>query len=75
MSYMSNTVVVAVPCHLCGLVTELEPSIEGFMAWKNGELIQDAMPELDADERELLISGTCPKCWDEMFPPDSEEDE
>lgn len=66
---------VAVPCRWCGSVTELEPSVEGFMAWQNGELIQRAMPELDADERELLISGTCPKCWDEMFPPDSDEDE
>ena len=72
---MSNTATVAVPCRWCGSVTELHPSVEGFVAWQNGELIQRAMPELDADERELLISGTCPKCWDEMFPPDLDEDE
>ena len=35
--------------------------------WQAGELIQNAMPNLDADSREQLISGTCPKCWDEMF--------
>ena len=28
-----------------------------LMAWKKGEYIQNAMPYLEADERELLISG------------------
>ena len=32
---------------------------------KNEELIQDICPELSADEREMLITGICPKCWDE----------
>jgi hypothetical protein len=40
---------------------------EGFHNWQGGELIQNALPELTADERELLISGTCPSCWDRMF--------
>ena len=35
--------------------------------WQNGSLIQDAMPYLSADERELLISGTCGTCFDKMF--------
>jgi hypothetical protein len=30
-------------------------------------LIQDVFPELNADEREFMISGTHPACWDEMF--------
>jgi hypothetical protein len=42
----------------------------GLIAWKEGMLIQDAMPELSADERQLLISGTCGKCWDKMFQED-----
>ena len=43
--------------------------------WENGALIQDAMPYLSADDRELLISGTCGACFDKMFPPDSEYDD
>ena len=35
--------------------------------WKGGKYIQDAMPYLSADERELLISGTCGTCFDKMF--------
>ncbi len=69
---LAMTGVVAVPCRLCDQETDLTVNVEGFLAWQNGELIQNALPELDADQRELLISGTCPTCWDEMFPSDEE---
>ena len=36
-------------------------------SWQNGALIQDAMPYLSADEREILISGICGECFDNMF--------
>ena len=64
------TSVVAVPCKKCKEVNEIQVDLEKFIAWQQGELIQNALPELDADQRELLISGICPKCWDEMFPSD-----
>lgn len=31
------------------------------------EFIQNIFPYLAPPMRELLISGTCPKCWKEMF--------
>lgn len=40
-------------------------------AWNEGMLIQDAFPELSADDREFLISGVCPECWNKIF---NEED-
>ena len=64
------TSVVAVPCKKCKEVNEIQVDLEKFIAWQQGELIQNALPELDADQRELLISGICPKCWDKMFPSD-----
>jgi hypothetical protein len=39
----------------------------GYVAWLEGALIQDAMPDVSRDMREMFISGTCPKCWDAMF--------
>ena len=71
---MSNTIVV-VNCPFCQKLAEVEVPFEGFMAWQSGELIQNAMPELSADSREQLISGTCPRCWDETFGVYDEEDE
>ena len=69
---LAMTAVVAVPCRLCQEVTDLTVNVEGFVNWQAGELIQKALPELSADQRELLISGTCDKCWNEMFGSDEE---
>ena len=41
-------------------------------AWQNGALVQDAFPYLLADEREMLISGICPTCWDDTFSDEEE---
>lgn len=34
-----------------------------YYEWINGGLIQDVMPQLSADEREFLITGTTPAEW------------
>ena len=67
--------ITVVKCWKCESSHELDVPREGWKAWQSGELIQDALSELDADDRELLISGTCGKCFDEMFPEvDDDED-
>jgi len=49
---------------------------QDFFDWHNGEgFIQDLMPYLSTGERELLISGTCGRCFDEMFPEDVDIEE
>jgi hypothetical protein len=45
-------------------------SESGIANWRGGALIQDALPELDADQRELLISGIHAGCWAKMFRDD-----
>lgn len=56
-----------VQCNCCGDIHTLNFEKEDFIEWKNGKLIQNAMPYLSAEQRELLISKTCPICWDRMF--------
>ena len=41
----------------------------------NRPYIQDIFPYLTPAERELLISGLCPDCWDSMFSDFDDEDE
>ena len=36
-------------------------------AWNQGKLIQHAMPNLSADEREFILTGILPEQWDAMF--------
>ena len=59
-----------VECRTCKDTHILMVNIRDAKRWKEGELIQDAMPYLTPDERELLISGTCGKCFDKMFGED-----
>ena len=46
-------------------------NLNGLRAWKNGLLIQEALPELSANDREFLISGISPVKFDSIF--DEEE--
>lgn len=47
---------------------------EELFAYNQGELIQDAMPSVSAEDREFLISGISPKKWNEMHKVFEEED-
>jgi len=29
--------------------------------------IQDLLPDLSEDDREMFVSGMCPECWDKTF--------
>jgi len=40
--------------------------------FKTGEYIQDILPEISDELREMFISRTCPTCWRLIFP--EEED-
>jgi hypothetical protein len=40
--------------------------------WRAGVLIQRAFPNMTADQREMLITGTHPECWETMFADDKE---
>ena len=61
------TATICVQCPSCNEVSEVLAPVDGFRRWQAGELIQDALPELTPDEREILISGICNDCWKEMF--------
>jgi hypothetical protein len=38
-----------------------------FQKWLDGELIQNAFPMLNADQREFIMTGITPKEWDSMI--------
>ena len=69
---LDMTSVVLAPCRLCPEVKEITVPVVGFLNWQAGKLIQEALPELSCDERELLISGTCGTCFDKLFPSEDE---
>lgn len=58
---------VEITCPFCGANHAVEVNLAQFESWQNGELIQNAMPDLTFTEREQLISGLCPKCQAKAF--------
>jgi hypothetical protein len=54
-------------CNECGRTVQLNLRTDGLLSWAKGEFVQKALPELTDDEREALITGICPPCWDAMW--------
>lgn len=59
--------VVTTVCPFCGESHDVLVNEDDYYDWKDGKLAQDAFPYLPADEREMLISGICPDCWNQMW--------
>lgn len=64
----NDKMVVGGNCVFCGKAHSVEVGIKAFAEWKYGnKCIQNAMPEVSADDREFLISGICPTCFEKCF--------
>jgi hypothetical protein len=61
-----------VRCIYCNKDYDMLVDPADLTAWSEGELIQVALDYLSEGERELLLSGTCDTCWDEMYGEDGD---
>ena len=46
---------------------DLDITPKQYSAWVHGAPIQEAMPQLNADEREFIMTGITPEEWAETF--------
>lgn len=77
---VSVTEILTTPkCMICGERSAVEiTTAEALLLFAKREdgrpkhLIQDALPDRDADFRELVKTGTHPACWTAMFGDDDE---
>jgi hypothetical protein len=46
---------------------DIHVTLEQINAWRGGELIQNAMPNVSADEREFIKTGITPEEWENTF--------
>lgn len=58
---------VVTQCPFCGKGQSVWVNEIDYLDWQDGKLAQDAFPYLPSHERETLISGMCPMCWERMF--------
>lgn len=47
---------------------------KGFKAWETN-LIKDAFPFLNSDQREFILSGITPAQWENIFPEDNDPED
>jgi len=65
---MAPTVIKEMYCRICGTKHVIIVPAAGYFKWARGHAkIQEALPMLSEDERELLVSGICGRCFDKMF--------
>ena len=55
------------PCYHCGDSGLIAVTNSDLERYKNGALMQEAFPEMSIENREMLISGTHDKCWNEIY--------
>jgi hypothetical protein len=46
---------------------EINVTEQQLLSWENGQLIQDAMPHLSADDREFIMTGIDENEFDSIF--------
>jgi hypothetical protein len=49
---------------------EINVTQDQINSWEDGELIQNAMPELEPAEREFIVNGITPDDWFDIFVDD-----
>lgn len=60
---------IRVICPVCNEPQNLRLTRTEYDAvFKDNELIQRALPLWPKEQREILLSGMCPTCWNIVFP-------
>lgn len=55
------------PCIVTGKTVTVDVPAEALYAYRQGALMQEAMPMLSDDDREFLITGMSPEGWQQTF--------
>lgn len=54
---------------------ELDITEAQVIEFESGVFVQDAFPNLNAGEREFILTGITPEEWAKVFPPEEEDKE
>ena len=69
---MIEDLTLELECKYCGYTDKVYVDEPDYIAWHNGEPIQDCFPHLTEGEWGLMISNTCETCRKKFFPEDGE---
>lgn len=69
----SQAIVVERTCTLCHKTYRVMLDSSKHARWQAGSYVQTVWPELKPDQREIIINGTHPECFDKLFKSYDEE--
>ncbi len=61
------SVLIIKPCPFCKNEYQKMFPADGYRRYQAGEKVQNCFPHMSTDDREFLITGTCPTCWGLTF--------
>lgn len=67
-------IVTTPPCPRCREASRVEVDLASYRLWLRGIPAQTVFPNKTPEERELLMTGTHPACWKEIFWQEDVED-
>jgi predicted RNA-binding Zn-ribbon protein involved in translation (DUF1610 family) len=70
---MMKDIRLEMTCPFCGATHTVDCREEQYNRYCNGELAQVAFDDLNATEREQIISHICPKCQSDIFGDDEDD--
>lgn len=70
VTHNQNCAIIEANCIFCKISHRFELDLELYFQWQSGTPIQQVFPNLDINDRELLISGICGTCFDNQFTDD-----
>jgi hypothetical protein len=59
-------------CPACRKECSVDMLTDHYDRWTDGELLQNAAPEMSPENRETLITGYCAPCQEAIFRPTEE---
>lgn len=71
--FIKEVCIQSITCRKCGKTFEFPTFKEDFERFEKGEHIQYVLPYISPEYRELMLSGYCPDCWNEIMETDEEE--
>jgi hypothetical protein len=72
--FLDEGVIFSKVCFHCGDESWFRITEKEYKAWvTNDGYIQDVFPHMSNEDREVMISGTHPDCWNAMFPEEDDE--
>lgn len=67
--YSRDTVTLDIRCWCPEDINKHQLTLDynALMLWLEGTLVQRAFPDLNDNARELLVTGYCVVCWEDLF--------